>query len=411
MRRSVVAGLLGAATLAAAVLSPAAASAAPAHAAATPADFYQAPSPLPPGQPGAIIRTEPATVLATALTATATTVMYHSRNAQNADIAVTGTVFTPTLPWPGAGSRPWVDLAVGTQGLGQQCAPSKQFVDDTEQELGPVEALLANGWGVVVSDYEGYTTGSTPTYVAGVSEAHTVLDMARAAAAIPGTGITAATRWATMGYSQGGSASAWAASLAPSYAPDLNLITDVSGGVPANVQNVAESLDGSLIGEGLQLYALIGLQQAYPGQFPLDSNLSAAGLATEASLKTQCVVQTLASYPLKKFSDYSVGGETIQQFDAQPDVAAVYAQNNLITRPAPTVPVFQYHAALDEIVPIGQARALNQAWCAEGVRTVFTVVPGDHIAGETAGLPLAIAWLSARFAGQPAPTTCSVESR
>ncbi len=164
-----------------------------------------------------------------------------------------------------------MDLAAGTQGPGPQCAPSKQFVVDTEQELEPVEALLANGWGVAVSDYEGYTTGSTSTYVAGASEAHTVLDMARAAAAVPGTGITAATRWATMGYSQGGGASAWAASLAPSYAPDLNLITDVSGGVPADVQNVAESLDGSLIGEGLQLYALIGLQQAYPGQFPLDA--------------------------------------------------------------------------------------------------------------------------------------------
>ncbi|MGW6924831.1 lipase family protein [Streptomyces sp. NPDC054950] len=405
MRRSVVAGLIGFATLAAAVLSPAAVAAAPAEAAA-PADFYQAPSPLPAGEPGTIIRPRPATVVATAVTATATTVMYHSRNAQNADIAVTGTVFTPTLPWLGPGSRPWVDLAVGTQGLGQQCAPSKQFVAGTEQELEPVEALLAKGWGVVVSDYEGYTTGSTPTYVAGVSEAHTVLDMARATASTPGTGVSPATPWATMGYSQGGGASGWAASLAPSYAADLRLITDVSGGVPADVRNVAESLDGSAIGEGLQLYALIGLQQAYPGQFPLDDSLSAAGKATEASLKTQCVVQTLASYPFKKFSDYSTG-VTIQQFDAQPGVASVHAQNNLITRPAPTVPVLQYHAALDEIIPIGQARALNQVWCTADVRTVFTVVPGDHIAGETTGLPAAVSWLTDRFAGRPAPTTCS----
>jgi hypothetical protein len=399
LRRSVVTSLLSlAALVAASVVSPTAASAAP-------ADFYQAPSPLPSGAPGAVIRTQPAPVLATALTATATTVMYHSRDARDADIAVTGTVFTPRLPWLGAGPRPWVDLAVGTQGLGQQCAPSKQFATSTEQELEPLELLLAKGWGVVVSDYEGYTTGSTPTYVAGVSEAHTVLDMARAASAIPGTGISPATRWATMGYSQGGGASSWAASLAPSYAPDLTLITDVSGGVPADIQNVAESLDGSLIGEGLQLYALTGLQQAYPGRFPLDDSLSGAGKATEASLKTQCVVQTLASFPLKKFTDYSTG-ETIQQFDTRPDVAAVYAENNLITRPAPTVPVFQYHAALDEIVPIGQARTLNHTWCTEGVRTVFTTVPGDHITGETTGLPAAIAWLSDRFAGRPVPTTC-----
>jgi hypothetical protein len=298
-----------------------------------------------------------------------------------------------------------VDLAVGTQGLGPQCAPSKQFVASTEQELEPVELLLAQGWGVAVSDYEGYITGATPTYVAGVSEAHTVLDMARAAGGITGTGISAATRWATMGYSQGGGASSWAASLAPSYAPDLTLITDVSGGVPADVQNVAESLDGSLIGEGLQLYALIGLQQAYPDRFPLDASLGATGKTTEAALKTQCVVQTLASFPLRRFSDFSTG-QTIQQFDAQTDVAGVYAENDLISRPAPRVSAFQYHAAADEIVPISQAQALHQAWCAAGVRTVFTVVPGDHIAGETAGLPAALAWLSDRFAELPAPTTC-----
>ncbi|WP_329063596.1 lipase family protein [Amycolatopsis sp. NBC_01480] len=391
--------LLCLAALLAAMVSPTAASAGP-------VDFYQPLSPLPAGPPGAVIRTQPMPALATALTATATTVMYHSRDARDADIAVTGTVFTPRLPWLGAGPRPWVDLAVGTQGLGQQCAPSKQFATSTEQELEPVTLLLGQGWGVVVSDYEGYTTGSTPTYVAGVSEAHTVLDMARAAASVPGTGISPATRWATMGYSQGGGASSWAASLAPAYAPDLRLITDVSGGVPADIANVAESLDGSLIGEGLQLYALIGLQQAYPARFPLDGSLSAVGKATEATLKTQCVVQTLAGFPLKKFSDYSTG-ETIQQFDARPDVAAVYAENNLITRPAPTMPVFQYHAALDEIVPLGQARALNRAWCAAGVRAAFTLVPGDHIAGETAGLPAALAWLGDRFAGRPAPTTCS----
>lgn len=401
MRRSVLACLLGLATLAAAAVTPMAASAAP----AAPADFYHAPAPLPAGQPGELIRSRPAAVLATALTASATTVMYQSRDAQGRAIAVTGTVFTPSLPWLGGGPRPWVDLAVGTQGLGQQCAPSKQFVASTEQELEPVELLLANGWGVAVSDYEGYTTGSTPTYVAGVSEAHTVLDMARATAAVPGTGVSTATPWATMGYSQGGGASSWAASLAPSYAPDLRLVADASGGVPADVRNVAESLDGSVIGEGLQLYALIGLQQAYPDRFRLDAALSAEGKSTEVALKGQCVVQTLAGYPLRKFSDYSTG-QTIQQFDTQPDVAAVYAENNLISRPAPTVPVFQYHGAVDEIVPIGQARALNAVWCDAGVRTVFSVVAGDHIAGETAGLPAAVSWLAGRFAGRPAPTTC-----
>jgi hypothetical protein len=146
VHRPVLKGLVGLATLAVAVLPPSTASAAPAAVAAS-ADFYQAPSPLPAGQPGELIRSRPATVLATVLTATATTVMYHSRDAHNADIAVTGTVFTPTLPWLGAGSRPWVDLAVGTQGLGKQCAPSKQFVVLGDHITGETTGLpAAIGW-------------------------------------------------------------------------------------------------------------------------------------------------------------------------------------------------------------------------------------------------------------------------
>lgn len=30
----------------------------------------------------------------------------------------------------------------------------------------------------------------------------------------------------------------------------------------------------------------------------------------------------------------------------------------------------------------------------------------DHVTGETAGLHAAVAWLSDRFAGRAAPTTC-----
>jgi hypothetical protein len=40
------------------------------------------------------------------------------------------------------------------------------------------------------------------------------------------------------------------------------------------------------------------------------------------------------------------------------------------------------------------------------VRTVFSIVPDNYVAGETAGLLPSIAWLADRFAGHPAPSTC-----
>jgi hypothetical protein len=107
LRRFIVVSLCTA-VLATVVLSPS-------MAAAAAGDFYAAPSPLAAGAPGALIRTQPAPVLLPGVRAT--TVMYHSCTAHNDDVAVTGTVFTPTVPWIGTGPRPGVDLAVGTCGV------------------------------------------------------------------------------------------------------------------------------------------------------------------------------------------------------------------------------------------------------------------------------------------------------
>jgi hypothetical protein len=37
---------------------------------------------------------------------------------------------------------------------------------------------------------------------------------------------------------------------------------------------------------------------------------------------------------------------------------------------------------------------------------IFTVVPGDHVTGETTGLPGAVSWLADRFGERPLQTTC-----
>lgn len=68
--------------------------------------------------------------------------MYHSRSTAGADIAVTGTVLTPTSAWTGAGPRPVVGFAVGTQGPGPQCAPSKQLSAGSEYEDAPISQAL-----------------------------------------------------------------------------------------------------------------------------------------------------------------------------------------------------------------------------------------------------------------------------
>ena len=66
------------------------------------AKFYNPPDPLPPGQPGDLIRTEPSRLVLEpsgqlgAIVATGTRIMYRSTDTRGNPIAVTGTYFSRT---------------------------------------------------------------------------------------------------------------------------------------------------------------------------------------------------------------------------------------------------------------------------------------------------------------------------
>jgi hypothetical protein len=406
MSRRLSALTLAAACATAVLLAPPA-SAAPSPTAPAGTDaFYDVPSPLRKAAPGTVLRTRPAAVpLAGALPFTATTVLYHSRTVSGKDQIVSGTLFTPTLSSPAAAGT-LLTLAPGTQGLGPQCAPSKQFVAGTEYESAAVTAALAQGWSVAVTDYDGYVNGGAPTYVAGEAMGHAVLDMARAASQVPGARVTPTSPVLLQGYSQGGGGAGWAASLAPDYAPELDIRAAAVGGVPADVQAVADSLDGTPMAY-FELLGIVGLANAYPEAFDLDERLNERGKAMVAALSSECVggPSTLSAAGTS-ISDYTVDGSGMADLAQEPAIARVLADNQLAARPAPTVPVYQSHAALDEIVQPAQATALHEAWCAAGVTTRYDLLPAEHVTGLTESVGPFNAWLGAVAAGLPVTGNC-----
>lgn len=394
---------------------PPAADAAPAQpdasAFAASGGFYTPPSPLPSAPPGTVIRSRPLTLGGPGAVAPpyrGWTVMYHSRDAHGRDIAVTGAILTPTSAWTGNGPRPYVSYGVGTQGLGHQCSPSRQLAAGTEYEEPNLVAALDKGYGVAVTDYEGYVNGSTPTYVAGRSEAHTVLDIVRAARHLRGAGANRRTPVGLWGYSQGGGATAWAAALAPSYAPGIKLVGAASGGIPANLEAVGANLNGSPFG-GLLGDSLVGFATAYPHLAHFDRITNARGKAVAAQLKTECVGETTAKHAFLDVANLTKKHLTYAQLVALPGEARILRRNNLgSAAPAPRVPVLQYHSTNDEIVPLPQAYALHRTWCAEGAPTKFVTYPGEHVTGDSAGAPGALAFLSQRFSGQPFISSCAL---
>ncbi len=145
-------------------------------------DFYTPPANMPKKAPGTLIRSTPITAPSGAK---AWKVLYHSRSVDGRDIAVSGVVVVPTSATP-KGGRPVVTWAHGTTGLGDQCAPSKAA--DAASAVPYVKQLVDAGYVVAATDYEGLGTPGVHPYLVGESEGRSVLDAARAARALSGSG-------------------------------------------------------------------------------------------------------------------------------------------------------------------------------------------------------------------------------
>ncbi|OXM73123.1 MULTISPECIES: lipase family protein [Amycolatopsis] len=359
--------------------------------------FYTPPSPLPAGSPGDVIRWRPTVPLMNAANADAWEVMYLSTNALGERNAVTGTVLVPK--GVDRSTAPIVGFAVGTQGPAFKCTPSKAIERGTLYDQPAINDSLSSGYAVAVTDYEGYSPTTVPTYITGQSMGPAVIDSVRAAQRLSQAGLSDGAKVIFQGYSQGGGGALWAAEKQPTYAPEMNLVGAVAGGVPADLTEVAKGLDGYL-GFGFLAFAAVGLDAAYP-ELRLDSYLNETGRQQLAEAKRNaCVVELLTNYAFKKISDYT----TSNPLDT-PEWQARLAENKLGAAP-PRVPVFQYHAALDEIVNTPQAEALHKRYCAAGVREQWSTYVSDHLSGIFAGNADAHKWIVDRFAGKEAPSNC-----
>ncbi|WP_181771315.1 lipase family protein [Amycolatopsis pittospori] len=359
--------------------------------------FYKAPSPLPAGNPGDVIRWRPAVPLMNIANADAWQVMYLSTNALGNRNAVTGTIFTPK--GVDLGKAPIVGFAVGTQGPAFKCTPSKAIQRGTLYDQPAINDSISSGYAVAVTDYEGYSATTVPTYITGRSMGPAVLDSVRAAQNFSPAKLSKSAKVIVQGYSQGGGGAMWAGEKQPTYAPELNLVGVVAGGVPADLTEVAKGLDG-YIGFGFLAFAAVGLDAAYP-DLKLDSYLNETGRKELGDAKKNaCVAELLLNYPFKKISDYTTSNPL-----NTPQWQARLAQNKLGANP-PRVPVFQYHATTDEIVNTPQAEALHKAYCAAGVREQWKTYIAEHATGIVAGNADSHQWIVKRFAGEPAPTNC-----
>lgn len=389
-------------------------------------DFYQPPPTLP-VQVGDVIRTEPLPLAWQVgdLPATATRIMYRSSDTHDSANAVTGVFFDPALPWTGPGPRPLVSMAAGTQGQGDKCAPSRtigtvlQFTPPSDAivsyEAVFVGALLSRGIAVVLTDLEGLGTPGAHTYVNRAASAHAVLDAARAAKRLPGTGIMPDGPVAFWGYSQGGGASAAAVELAPEYAPELDVRGAFAGAPPADLAATLDRIDGATL-FGAIGYTLNGMAQTYPEARPMiEAELNDRGRQLLADVQNQCVGETRLQYGFQRSEAFTRTGEPLSTVLARYPIAQELFAEQKIGNRTPQAPVLIQAAVNDDTVPYGQVRQLANDWCGKGAtvqlssNTLPPISPGaglNHALPYPLGIGESLTWVTDRFAGVPAPSSC-----
>jgi Secretory lipase len=390
----------------AAVLAP---SAVPTAGAQAPG-FYTPPAPLPAGRDGDVIKSE----RISRNNASGSRIMYLSRDREGQRMAVTGTVLVPNAAWTGPGPRPIVAYAPFTAGLGDQCAVSRLLGGGGGGDLVSgvqtafVNALLTKGFAVAQTDYEGLGTPGDHTYVVRLSQSHAVLDVLRAAQRLPGTGLPASGPVGIAGYSQGGGASASAAELAPTYAPELDLRGAYIGAPVSDLGTLADKLDGGFYAAFL-LYALVGMDAAYE-EVDLQALANDQGKQIIARAKETCTFNAVLSFGYRQSRNLTVTGQPVRDYLPMEPFASIIAENR-VGNLEPEAPVVIEHSPLDDVLPAAQAQTLRQSWCAMGANVQYNnlnvVVPVFvHLLSANAAANRSASWLQQRFNGQAQAGNC-----
>lgn len=391
-------------------------------------EFYTPPEPLPPGVPGDLIRSEPSRLVLEPsgqlgmIVADGTRIMYRSTDARGNPMAVTGTYFEPHNAWPGQGPRPLIVYGPGTQGQGDQCAPSRQFnqgihwspwldIAFNYEEMF-VATMVARGFAIVMTDYQGLGTPGLHTYVNRVAEGNAMLDAGRAAMKLPATSLDPHGPVAFWGYSQGGGAAASAAELAPSYAPDLNVVGTYAGAPPADLKELFPYADGSAL-VGVVGYALNSVITTYPEfENVIRSKLTPRGTDLLQKVADQCIAETITKFMFRHLQPY-FKVDIYQAVNEEPFSTLFDMQK--IGKYKPNAPVLILSNRFDPLVPWTGANQLGRDWCALGADVQFWTNEQPPFLNKMVinhALPMlvdgerAMQWIADRFNGLPTTPNC-----
>ena len=366
-----------------------------------PDPFFAVPGDIAAHAPGDVLRVRAMPPLAAFPNSAIWQVLFRSTNSEGRPIAADTTLVIPANHVP---DGPLLSYQHYVNSLGTRCKVANELYssDSTAQvpEAPALNIALERGWAVALPDH----LGLEMAYGAAKLGGQITLDGIRAVQRVSEFGLTNS-KVGLGGASGGGMATAWAAALAPQYAPELNIVGAALGGAPVNLVKMALGLGTNPHPAfGLAMAAAFGLEREYPDRLDISSQLNATGRELQRLTVNGC------SGELMFWGFNRSAGELTDRTDFIHDEVGwqLLTENSLEMFPGvPTAPIFEWHSPTDALIPLDSINALMRRYCDGGTQVYsFTTDSLDHLAAAGVGMPRAVEWLAMKFAGLPTPTTC-----
>jgi len=275
------------------------------------------------------------------------------------------------------------------------------------EDQGLLNALLAEGWEVTATDYQGEgnpslirTQQGLLPYLVGVSAARNTIDIVRAAGQL--TAAHASTNYVVMGHSEGGQTALFALAGAASYAPTLSLKGAVAIAPASEFTTTFSFIQASPTYWPFLYMLAYGFNYAYGNtKAPLGQLLTHQGTKEKAVVETECLNGIF-------FSLDELGYSSIFSTTTFPEAWQALMNENdpgEFTTASPS-PLLIVQGDADQIVPPTTSATLATHMCGLGQDLERWIYPGlDHTGIISSGDATAdeTHWIADRFAGKSDP--------
>ncbi|MER7452779.1 lipase family protein [Nocardia beijingensis] len=327
--------------------------------------------------------------------------LYRSCDLHGAPEAAVTTVLLPIDAEPDE-DRPLLAFQTAMDAVTEKCSPSyalrhgaRALGSVTQLEWLLVANALRRGWAVSIADHE----GPHGNFGAPREPGYRALDGIRAALRFGPMGLGPQTRVAVWGYSGGGMASSWAVEMAPTYAPELDIVGAVLGAPVGDPRQVFDRLNGTPYA-GLPAIVIAALRRLYPALSSLiDNELSPDGHRFVVRAENATPLGAILGLAGKKVDDFL--DRPLAEVLDTPELRAMFDDLRL-GNTTPACPLLVLQPIHDQVIHIdgvdGQVARYRRGGAAV---TYVRDRLSEHFSLLPLSTPISLDWLADRFAGQP----------